>query len=72
MRLIFQGRLQTFLGKPQPCAPDGLLANLQQLADFRVRFAFIHLQQDMCSLDHNRFVTTFRYDRQEFLPFFFG
>jgi hypothetical protein len=63
MRFIFQGRLQTLFDKSQANAPNGLLTDIQYLADLSICFAFIHFQQDVRPLDNNCFVSTFRDDR---------
>ena len=36
--------LQTFFRKSQPGAPNGLLADVQHLADFGIRFPFVDFQ----------------------------
>ena len=71
MWLVFQSSLQPFLGKSQPDAPDGLLTDIQHLADFGIRLPFIHFEQNMRSLDDNSFVTTFGNNAKQFPSVFF-
>lgn len=71
MWLVLQGGLQTFLRKSQPGAPNGLLADLQHLADFSIRFTFVGFQQDVPALDDHGFVSSFRNDPDQFPSFGF-
>ena len=71
MGLIFQSSLQPFLGKALPDSSNGLLADIQHLADFSIRLPFIDFEQNMGSLDDHGFVATFGYDPNQLPSFFF-
>ncbi len=62
VRPVVQGRLYPFLLKAQPRPPDGLLADVEHLADLAVGFALVDLEQNVRQLDHHGFITTFRDD----------